>query len=134
MRHRIDFAVDRGVGLDAVKQLGLHGRGVDLGQIERLVDVVFLLGREDAVMARLGQVETGAAGGAQLGDHFLVVGKGHLDGDVGIFGFELLDQLVRRIRAPGQKAQGFRLRRNGCNAVVAKRPAIAILVIMLFSL
>src|SRR3546814_444893 len=65
-----------------------------------------------AVVARLRQVEAGAAGRPQLGDHLLVVRERHLDVDVGVLLLELLDQLVRGIAAPGQDPQCLSLRRG----------------------
>ena len=61
----------------------------DLRQVDRLVDAVLRLRRVDPVVARLRQVEAGAAGRAQLGDHVLVRWRGDLDVDVGVLLLEL---------------------------------------------
>ena len=122
MRHGIDFAINRCVGLDAVEQLGLHRRGVNLRQIKRLVDVVFLLHGIDTVVAWLGQIESCATGGTQLGDHFLVVRESHLNSDIRILRLKLLYQFVRSIGAPCQKAQGLCLCRHRCHDCCCQKP------------
>jgi hypothetical protein len=47
--------------------------GIQFGKVNGLVQLVFFLDRRNAVLAGLGQVEAGAAGGPQLGNHFFVV-------------------------------------------------------------
>ena len=78
--------------------------GVELRQVERLVDAELLLRAEDAVLARLGEVEAGALRRAELGDHLLVVRERDLDGDAGLLG-ELLHDLGRGVVGPGQEPQ-----------------------------
>src|SRR5438552_13644101 len=72
--------------------------------IERLIDAEFLLRSEDAVLRRLRQVKTGATGGAQLGDHLLIVGERNLNLDTG-FVPELGDDLRGYVVGPGDDLQ-----------------------------
>ena len=73
MRNAVDLAVNRGVLLGRFEHRGDEQVGLELGQVERLVDAEFLLRAGDAVLARLDEVEARALSGAQLGDHLLVV-------------------------------------------------------------
>ncbi|KAF5034653.1 hypothetical protein DSECCO2_593860 [anaerobic digester metagenome] len=103
--HGVGCAADQGVLLHGFEHGGDEEFGLDLGVVDRLVDAELLLHRGDAVLAGLGQVEARAARGAQLGDHLLVVGVGHLDLDAGL-GLELVDEFLGRIALPGQQLQG----------------------------
>jgi len=69
--------------LIGVEQLGQKFIQPHFARIEWLVDAEFLLRSEDAVLRRLGEVKTGAAGGAELRDHFLVVRERNLNLDAG---------------------------------------------------
>lgn len=82
---------------------------IDLRQVERLVDAVLLLRSGDAVLAGLGEVEAAASGGAQLGDHLLVVRQRDLDVDAGLL-LEHRHDVVGRIAAPGEQPQFLGLR------------------------
>ncbi len=106
MRDAEDLAVDRGVGLRRVQHGGNEPVGLDLREIHRLVDAELDLRAGDPVLARLGEIEAAAAGGAQLGDHLLVVRQRHLHVDAGL-GLEHVDHRVGRVTAPGEQAQGF---------------------------
>ena len=83
-----------------------------LRQVHRLVDAELLLRAGDAVLRRLREVEAGAAGGAQLGDHLLVVRERDLDVDAG-FLLELRDDVGRHVVGPGDEAQLVVLRERG---------------------
>ena len=64
----------------------------------------FLLRSEDAVLRRLRQVKTGATGGAQLGDHLLIVRERNLNLDAGFLP-ELGDDLSGYVVRPGDDLQ-----------------------------
>ncbi|MNT85840.1 hypothetical protein D3C72_2260580 [compost metagenome] len=63
MRHGIDLTFDRRVLLYPLQEVRRHLVDIDLRKVERLVDVVFELGRIDPVVARLREVIARAAGG-----------------------------------------------------------------------
>ena len=85
VRQAVDLAVQRGVLLRMVSSIpGTNCSIFILLRSKRLVDAEFLLRADDAVLRRLRQVEAGAAGGAQLGDHLLVVRQRDLDLDAGL--------------------------------------------------
>ena len=104
MRYAVDVTVEAGVAFGGFQHRRDEFAGVDFRQIYRLVNVVEFLCAGDAVLTRLGQIKPAAAGGAQLGDHVLVVGLGHFDFDTGLF-LEGLDNLVRGVSTPSQQAQ-----------------------------
>ena len=106
MRHAIGLALDVGVFLDCINHGGDQLVGVDLAVIDRLIDFVFFLHCGDAILTGLRQIEASAAGGAQFGDHFLVVGISYLDVDAGLF-FELFDQVFIGIAFPGDDLECF---------------------------
>ena len=81
--------------------------GIDAAVINGLVDVELALYTHDAILARLGQIKTGATGGPKLGDHVLVVGQGDLYINSGFF-LELGDHLIRGVATPGNQAKFFR--------------------------
>jgi len=105
------LAVHHGVLFDGLQHGGDDLVGLDLHQIDGLVDVKFLLYRRNAVLAGLGQIEAGPAGGPQLGDHFLVVGVGDFYRDSGFLG-ELFHQDLGCIALPREQAK--RCGRRGC--------------------
>jgi len=87
-----------------------HGRlqlaGVDAAEIDGLVDIELALHADDPVLAGLGQVKAGAAGGPQFGDHVLVVGEGDLHIDTGFF-LKLGHHIIGGIATPGYQPQLF---------------------------
>ena len=60
MRNAVDLAVSGGVLLGRFEHRGDEEVGLELGQVERLVDAEFLLRAGDAVLARLGEIEARA--------------------------------------------------------------------------
>ena len=68
-------------------------------EVHRLVDAELLLRPGDAVLRRLREVEAGAAGGAELRDHLLVVRQRDLDVDAGLL-LELGDDVARARSRP----------------------------------
>jgi hypothetical protein len=112
VRQAVHLALQGGVLLGRSQHRRDEQVALDLGQVHRLVDLEFLLRAGDAVLRRLCQVEAGATGGAQLGDHLLVVGQRDLDGVAG-FLLELRLHLGRHVVGPGQQAQDFFLGQGG---------------------
>ena len=100
MRQAIYLAIERGVLLGRIEHRRNEQFGLDLAQVDGLVNAEFLLGSDDAVLRRLRQIEARAAGGAELGDHFFVVRQRELDVDA-CFLLELCDHIGRNIVGPG---------------------------------
>ena len=100
----VQLAVERGVLAHALEQLGDELPEAHPVRVDGLVDAKFLQRRQDAVLRGLGQVEPGATGGAQLGDHLLVVRERHLHLDAGLRP-KLRDELRRHVVRPADDAQ-----------------------------
>ena len=79
---------------------------VDLGEIYRLVQAVLLDYRGNPVLGGLDEVESAAAGGAELGDHLLVVAEGHLDLDPRLGG-EFIDKFLGGVAGPGHDPENL---------------------------
>ena len=96
------LSVNHGILLNRLQHGGNDLARVHFGKVDGLVDLVLFLYRSDAILARLGQIETGAARGPQFGDHLFVVGVGGFDLDAG-FLLELFHQVFGCIPFPGKQ-------------------------------